>query len=236
MTDKPEGRRTPPSGGPGPSEGCGEGTHFRAVLCGLYAITPDDRLLPRLSALVQAALDGGARLVQYRNKQAPAPLRRAQAAELLRICRAYGARLIVNDDVWMAVEIGADGAHVGRGDLDLRTAREALGPKRILGVSCYNDLARVEAAAQAGADYVGIGSMFPSITKPSAVAATTELLGEARRRFGLPVAAIGGITLKNAPQVIAAGADMVAVITDLFDAMDISKRATEFQRLFEQKD
>jgi thiamine-phosphate pyrophosphorylase len=210
-------------------------TDFHESLRGLYAVTPDDRLLPRLSALVQAALDGGAHLVQYRNKQAPVPLRRAQAAELLRICRAYGAKLIVNDDVWMAVEIGADGAHIGLGDLDVRTAREALGPKRILGVSCYNELARVEAAAKAGADYVGIGSMFPSTTKPGAVAATTELLGEARRRFDIPVAAIGGITVKNAPQVISAGADMVAVVSDLFDAMDISKRAADFQKLFERK-
>lgn len=208
---------------------------FQEALRGLYAVTPDDRLLPRLSALVQAALDGGAHLVQYRNKQAPAPLRRAQAAELLRVCRAYGAKLIVNDDVWLAVEIGADGAHIGLGDLDARTAREALGPHRILGVSCYNELARVEAAARAGADYVGIGSVFPSPTKPGAVAASLEMLGEARRRFGLPVAAIGGITLQNAPQAIAAGADMVAVISDLFDAMDISRRASDYQELFETK-
>jgi thiamine-phosphate pyrophosphorylase len=207
-------------------------------LRGLYAVTPDDRLLPRLSALVEAALEGGARLVQYRNKQAPAPLRRAQSAELLRICRAYGARLIVNDDVWLAIEIGADGAHVGQDDLpghDLHTAREALGPKRLLGVSCYDDLARAEAAAKAGADYIGIGGMFPSATKPTAARATPELLAEARRRFGGPVAAIGGITIRNAEQVIAAGADMVAVVGDLFNAMDIRRRASEFQKLFDQK-
>jgi thiamine-phosphate pyrophosphorylase len=209
-------------------------TDFR----GLYAVTPDDRLLPRLSALVEAALEGGTRLVQYRNKQAPAPLRRAQAAELLRVCRAYGAKLIINDDVWLAIEIGADGAHVGRDDLpghDLATAREALGTKRVLGVSCYGDLACVEAAARVGADYVGIGSMFPSATKPTAILAGHELLAEARRRFDLPVAAIGGITIRNAPQVIAAGADMVAVVSDLFNAMDIRRRAGEFQKLFDRK-
>lgn len=210
-------------------------TDFSGNLRGLYAITSDDRLLPRLSALVEAALQGGARLVQYRNKQAPAPLRRAQAAELVRVCHAYGAKLIVNDDVWLAIEIGADGAHVGRDDLpghDLTTAREALGPKRLLGVSCYNDLARVDAAAKAGADYIGIGSMFSSPTKPGAASASLELLGEARRRFDGPVAAIGGITIKTAPQVIAAGADMVAVVSDLFDAMDIGRRAEEYQNLF----
>lgn len=206
-----------------------------AELRGLYAVTPDDRLLARLSALVQAALEGGARLVQYRNKQASAPLRRAQAAELLRVCRAYGGKLIINDDVWLAVEIGADGAHIGLGDVpgnDLVTAREALGPKRVLGVSCYDDLGRVEAAAKAGADYVGIGSVFPSATKPGAVRAPLELLAEARRRFDLPVAAIGGINLGNAPSVIQAGADMLAVVSDLFNAMDIRRRAGEFQKLF----
>ena len=208
-------------------------TDFGATLRGLYAITPEDHLLPRLAALVEAALAGGVRLVQYRNKHAPIELRRAQAAELLRLCRLYDARLIVNDDVWLAVEIGADGAHVGRDDLDLRAAREALGARRILGVSCYADLDRVEAAARVGADYVGIGSMFPSTTKPAATSAPPALLGEARRRFDIPVAAIGGITVRNAPEIVAAGADMVAVVSDLFDANDVGRRATEFQNLFD---
>lgn len=207
-------------------------------IAGLCAVTVDDPLLPRLSALVRAALDGGAPFVQYRNKLAPRPLRRAQAAEMLRICHAAGARLIINDDVWLAVEIGADGAHIGRDDApggSLAAARDALGPRRILGVSCYNDLALGEAAAAAGADYLAFGSVFPSRTKPGAVHAPLELLGEARRRFGLPVAAIGGITLDNAPQVIAAGADMLAVVSDLFDAMDIKARAAAYQQLFNQQ-
>ena len=206
-------------------------------LRGLCAVTLDDPLLPRLSALVRAALDGGTPFVQYRNKMASRPLRRAQAAEMLRICRASGAKLIINDDVWLAVEIGADGAHLGRDDApggSLVAAREALGPKRILGVSCYNELERGAEAAAAGADYLAFGSMFPSRTKPGAVRAPLELLGEARRRFGLPVAAIGGITPDNAPQVIAAGADMLAVVSDLFDAMDIKARAEAYQALFNQ--
>lgn len=207
-----------------------------AELRGLYAITPDDWLLPRLSALVEAALEGGVRLVQYRNKQAPPPLRRAQAAEMLRICRAYGAKLIINDHLWLAIEIGADGAHLGQSDLpggDLTAARAALGPQRLLGVSCYAELDRIEAAARAGADYVGIGSMFPSGTKPNAIAASLELLAEARKRFDLPLAAIGGITLGNARQVIDRGADMIAVVRDLFDTMDIRRRARDFQQLFD---
>ncbi len=203
-------------------------------LRGLYAVTPDDQLLPRLSALVAMALAGGVRLVQYRNKRAPLPLRRAQAAELLRICRPRGAKLIINDDVRLAVEIGADGVHVGREDCpggSVAAVRKALGPQRILGVSCYNELTRAEAAAAAGANYLAFGSMFPSATKPGAVRAPLALLAEARR-FGLPVAAIGGITVNNAPEVVAAGADMVAVISDLFDAPDVRRRAEEFQQVF----
>ncbi|MDK9713689.1 MAG: thiamine phosphate synthase [Sulfuritalea sp.] len=205
------------------------------MIRGLCAVTVDDPLLPRLSALVKAALDGGTPFVQYRNKAAPRALRRAQAAEMLRICRASGAKLIINDDVWLAVEIGADGAHIGRDDApggSLAAARDALGPKRILGVSCYNELARGEEAVKAGADYLAFGSMFASRTKPAAVRAPLEMLGEARRRFGLPIAAIGGITLDNAPEVIAAGADMIAVVSDLFDAMDIKARAASYQQLF----
>lgn len=201
-------------------------------LRGLYAITPPDNLLPRLSTLVGLALAGGAKLVQYRNKDAPMALKRAQAAELLRICHAHDARLIVNDDIWLAVEIGADGVHLGRDDGDVAMARQALGPKRILGVSCYGDVERAVTAAAAGADYVAIGSIFPSSTKPKATRASLQLVAEAKQRVKIPVAAIGGITLENAADVLAAGADMLAVVSDLFDAMDIKGRATAFQRLF----
>jgi thiamine-phosphate pyrophosphorylase len=204
-------------------------------LRGLYALTPDDNLLPRLSALVESALKGGVKWVQYRNKTAPAPLKRAQAAELLRICHAHGAKLIVNDDVWLAVEVGADGAHLGRDDIPgggIATARDALGAKRILGISCYDDLARAEVAVDAGADYIAVGSVFASATKPQATRASLDIVATAKQRFPVPVVAIGGITTKNAPQVLAAGADMVAVMSDLFDAMDIKSQAEKFQKLF----
>lgn len=204
-------------------------------LRGLYALTPDDNLLPRLSALVESALKGGVKWVQYRNKTAPAPLKRAQAAELLRICHAHGAKLIINDDVWLAVEVGADGAHLGRDDIPgggIATARDALGAKRILGISCYDDLDRAEVAVDSGADYIAVGSVFASATKPQATRASLDILAAAKQRFKVPVVAIGGITTRNAPQVLATGADMVAVMSDLFDAMDIKSQAEKFQKLF----
>ncbi|HEY3431554.1 MAG TPA: thiamine phosphate synthase [Rhodocyclaceae bacterium] len=207
----------------------------KVLLRGLYAVTPDDNLLPRLSALVSATLQGGVKIVQYRNKTAPQPLRRSQAAELVRICRAEGAKLIVNDDLALALEIGADGVHLGRDDGDLRAARRLLGPDRILGVSCYNEMSRAEAAVAAGADYIAFGAVFSSRTKPAAIEAPLSLVSEAKARFGpqgVAIAAIGGITLDNASQVIAAGADLVAVITDLFDAMDITSRSEAYQQLF----
>jgi thiamine-phosphate pyrophosphorylase len=204
------------------------------VLRGLYAITPEDPLLPRLSALVEAALQGGVKLLQYRNKTAPPPLRRAQAAEMMRLCHAYGARLIVNDNLPLALEINADGVHLGRDDHagHLSTARQALGPGKILGISCYAALDRAEEAVRAGADYLAFGSLYPSPTKPQAPAAPLSLLTEARR-FGKPVAAIGGIRLENAAPTLAAGADLLAVISDLFDAPDITARARAYTTLID---
>lgn len=208
------------------------------TLSGVYALTPDDNLLPRLLALVESALIGGVRWVQYRNKIAPPALRKAEASALLKVCNAHGAKLIVNDDVWLAVEIGAHGAHVGRDDLpggSLATARQALGPNRILGVSCYDDLARAEVAVDAGADYIAFGSLFPSVSKPQASRASLDVIREAKRRFPVPVVGIGGIATKNAAEVLAAGADMIAVLSDLFDAMDIRKQAEKFQQLFKER-
>ncbi|MCX7174881.1 MAG: thiamine phosphate synthase [Proteobacteria bacterium] len=201
-------------------------------LRGLYAITPDDEQTSRLTALVEAALLGGVRLVQYRNKLADPKLRHSQASELLRLCHTHGAHLIINDDLPLALALDADGLHLGRDDGDLRAARAALGPDKILGISCYADLDCAADAAAAGADYLAFGSMYPSATKPEAPPAPLTILGEARRRYDLPIAAIGGIALENAAQTIAAGADLLAVVNDLFGAADIAARASEYQLIF----
>jgi thiamine-phosphate pyrophosphorylase len=204
----------------------------QASLRGLYAVTPDDPLLPRMSALVREALAGGVKVVQYRNKIAPPPLFRAQAAELLRICRAAGALLIINDNPEIAADIGADGVHVGREDGGVARARAIVGPDRIIGVSCYDEFAIAELAVAEGADYVAFGAMFPSSVKPNAIAAPLSLLSEAKAKFNVPVCAIGGIKTSNVQSLIDAGADMVAVITDLFDAPDIAAQARAYQERF----
>jgi len=192
-------------------------------LRGLYAVTPEGEDIERK---VRLALEGGIALLQYRSKTRNPP----QAAAIVRLARDFGVPLIINDDTELALELGADGAHLGRYDGELPVARKRLAG-RILGASCYNDLALARTAVAAGADYVAFGSVFPSPTKPHAVRAALTLFGEARA-LGVPLAAIGGITLGNAPQVVAAGADLLAVITDLFDAPDIKGRARAYGELF----
>ncbi|MBS3916237.1 MAG: thiamine phosphate synthase [Sulfuritalea sp.] len=204
-------------------------------LRGLYAVTPELAGTAQLVHRVELALRGGARLVQYRNKHADPALRREQAAALVALCREHAARLLVNDDLALALDTGADGVHLGREDGDLAAARAALGPQKILGVSCYNDMGLAREAGRNGADYVAFGSVFPSSTKPGAVRAPLTVLGEAGADVGLPVCAIGGITLHNAPLLIAAGADLLAVVSDLFEAPDIQARAAAYSLLFPER-
>jgi thiamine-phosphate pyrophosphorylase len=199
-------------------------------LAGLYAITPDEPSTDVLVRKVGQALRGGASVVQYRNKTAGAELRFEQGRALAALCRAAGAAFMVNDDLALALALDADGVHLGGDDGDLAEARRRLGQGKLLGASCYNRIELAEAAAQAGVDYLAFGSVFSSGTKPGAVRAPLAIFAEARR-FALPLVAIGGITLQNAPQVFAAGADAVAVISAVFDAGDIAERAAGFTRL-----
>lgn len=205
------------------------------MLTGLYAITdskltPGDALLPA----VAAALRGGARVIQYRDKGDDTARRQREADALNTLCRTHGAALIINDDAELAAVCGAAGVHLGRDDPQLRAARKRLGRDAIIGVSCYNALTRAQAAAEQGADYVAFGRFFPSLTKPDAVAATPELLRAARRTLELPLVAIGGITPDNGGLLIAAGADMLAVIHGVFGQPDIEAAARRFAQLFTQ--
>lgn len=203
-------------------------------LYGLYAITPDDPDEARLLGSAKSALVGGARLLQFRDKSGDAGRRLRLAQALGALCRQYGASFIVNDDLQLALRVAADGLHLGGDDGDLSAARRLLPADMLLGASCYADLDRARAAVAAGADYVAFGAVYPSPTKPQAVPAPLDLFTRCRAELGVPACAIGGITLANASPVIAAGADMLAVITDLFAAPDISARAHAYQQLFEE--
>jgi thiamine-phosphate pyrophosphorylase len=203
------------------------------TLRGLYAITPDDADASRLEDRVRALLAAAARscaALQYRNKTASGALRLEQARRLALLARASGVPFIINDDLELAIAVDADGVHLGRDDGEIDAARRAL-PGKLLGVSCYDSIAAARAAVAAGADYVAFGSVFPSGTKPGAVRAPLHLFREAGA-LGVPLVAIGGITLENAASVLHAGADALAVISALFDAPDIGVRAREFIRLF----
>ena len=209
------------------------------ALRGLYAITSAglgaDRA--RLLAAAEAAVRGGAALLQFRDKTDDAAGRRASARALAELCRAHGARLIINDDVALALDCGADGVHLGAADAPLARARAALGPRAILGASCGPWLERARAAAAAGADYLAFGRFFPSRTKPDAPPATLELLRQARAQWSLPLCAIGGVTPANAPALIAAGADMIAAVEGVFGDMEpasVETAARAYKRLFEK--
>ena len=198
---------------------------------GLYLITPDEpdtaRLVDRVAPLV-----GLAACLQYRNKTADAALRDRQASALASVCRAAGVPLIVNDDPALAAEVGAEGVHLGEFDADFASARAVLGDAAIIGVSCYDDLERARRAVASGADYVAFGAFHPSTTKPGARRASPELLRAAR---GLPVprVAIGGITPDNARPLVEAGADLVAVISGVFDAPDPLAAARGYRACFD---
>ena len=185
---------------------------------GLYAITPDEHDADRLAGLVERVLEGGIDALQWRIKGGVAAQREDLARRILALTDAAGIPLIVNDDVALALAIGARGVHIGRDDGDPRAVRARIGPHRLLGVSCYDDLERARSMIGI-ADHVGFGSVFPSPTKPGAVRAPLALLGRARA-LGLSTVAIGGIDRHNAHQAIEAGADAVAVITDLFGDPD----------------
>lgn len=208
---------------------------------GLYGVTPEWDDTDRLLAAVRQAAAGGMRALQLRRKHASPDARAAQARALAPLCRELGVVFLVNDHWRLALDVGADGAHLGRDDGDLAQARAEAGPAFLLGASCYNELERARQLLQAGADYIAFGAIYASPTKPQAVQAPLSLLAQARElatqhaerdmtSSGSAVAraavvAIGGITPALAPEVAHAGADSIAVITGLFEAPDIQAAA-----------
>jgi thiamine-phosphate pyrophosphorylase len=203
-------------------------------LRGLYAITDSELLKGRLLPYVEAALKGGATLLQYRDKSSDDARRLREAEALRELCNRYGAALIINDDAELAARLGV-GVHLGQSDGSLSVARALLGRKAIIGGTCHAQLELAEAATKEGASYVAFGRFFNSTTKPGAPSASVELLAAAKAQFSLPIVAIGGVTLDNAPALIAHGASMVAVVHGLFgadSAAEVERRARAFSALF----
>ena len=203
-------------------------------LRGLYAITPERLDGHKLLADVSLVLAGGCKLLQYRDKQSSPAERVKRARALLQLSHSFGAKLVINDDLPLAVLINADGIHLGKDDGNLASARAIIGPEKILGASCYADYDTAQLANNAGADYVAFGAVYRSPTKPAAPIATVHLFNTAKTNLTAASCAIGGIKLENAPELIAAGANLLAVITDLFSAPDITARANAYQHLFEE--
>ena len=202
------------------------------MIKGLYAVTPDTLNTEQLCLKVEQALQGGASMLQYRNKAADTSLRLRQATALLALCRSYQVPLIINDHLDLCAQIDADGLHIGATDCDLGAARRLLGADKILGASCYNRLDLAIQAEQAGASYAAFGACFASNTKPNAPVASLDLFALAKQKINIPLVAIGGITLENAPQVLQAGASAIAVVGALFGADDITASSQQFSHLF----
>ena len=205
----------------------------RTSLRGLYAITDGHATdIDHLVSAVEAALLGGARVVQYRDKTREGARRRAESGALRELTRQYDVPLLINDDVELACAIDADGVHLGRDDTDIASARARLAPGSLIGISCYDRFELAQQATASGADYVAFGSFHPSPTKPQAVRADPALLARARAELALPVVAIGGITPENGAALVRAGADMLAVISAVFGAADITAAARAFADCF----
>jgi thiamine-phosphate pyrophosphorylase len=204
-------------------------------LRGLYVITDHALSQQRnqpLVNMVAAAIRGGARIVQYRNKTSPVAQRQYEAQTLAELCKTQEVVFLINDDVQLALSVDADGVHLGQSDAGLAQARDLLGEQRIIGITCHDQIALALAAQAAGADYVAFGRFFPSRSKPEAPPASLAILQQARKQLHIPIAAIGGITPDNATSLLDHGANMLAVIHGVFGADDITAAAGEYARLF----
>ncbi|MGE6386267.1 thiamine phosphate synthase [Pseudomonas sp. NPDC078416] len=203
-------------------------------LRGLYAVTDSQLLAGKFLSYVEAALDGGVTLLQYRDKSGDETRRLREASALLKLCERYKTRLIINDDAEVAARLGV-GVHLGQTDGSLPDARALLGHKAIVGATCHAQLELADKAKADGATYVAFGRFFNSQTKPGAPTCSLDLLSQARKRINLPIAVIGGITLENAAPLVAHGADLLAVVHGLFGAetsQEVTRRARAFNDLF----
>ena len=199
---------------------------------GLYLVTPDWDDTQAMLTATQAALEGGATLLQYRHKTASDVLRREQAGALLRLCRQYQVPFIINDHLNLCRELDADGLHVGGTDASVAAVRAALGAEKIIGASCYGDLQLARDAAASGASYVAFGGFYPSRVKKYEVSTPVNIVSRARAELNVPVCVIGGMTTENAVPLVQEGCDLVAAISSVYQSADPRKAAEDFSRLF----
>ena len=198
----------------------------------MYAVTPNDLDTARLCNNVEAALRGGVKLVQYRNKMTDTGLRLMQASALLALCRSFKVPLVINDHLDLCAQIDADGLHLGATDCDLSAARRLLGNDKIIGASCYNQIDLALKAKEAGASYVIFGVSFNSDSAPDALEVPLSEFIEAKQKISIPIVVIGNLTLDNAAQVIKAGATSIALMNGLFNAKNIQETSQQFAQLF----
>ena len=199
---------------------------------GLYLVTPDWDDTQALLAASEAALKGGATLLQYRHKTASDALRREQAGALLRLCRQHQVPFIINDHLELCRELDADGLHVGGTDVSVAAVLAALGAEKIIGASCYGDLQLARDAAASGASYVAFGGFYPSRVKKYEVSTPVDIVSRARAELNVPVCVIGGMTSQNAVPLVKEGCDLVAAISSVYQSDDPKKAAEAFASLF----
>lgn len=199
---------------------------------GLYAITPDIECTSDLVEKVNQVLSSGVRYVQYRNKSIIHEQRIDQAYAIMERCKLYGAKLIINDHLDVALAVNADGLHLGKADISIQKARTTLGKYKLIGASCYNRIDFALEAEKEGADYVAFGAFFPSLTKPTAVSCPISLLDQIKMKIAVPIVGIGGIQLTNAKTVIQSGCAAIAVCSDLFNSESIKATAVQYSQLF----
>ena len=198
---------------------------------GLYLVTPNWDDTEQLLAVTERALKAGVALLQYRHKDASPALRREQGGALRELCHKYSVPFLVNDHVALCRELGADGVHLGGTDAPLAEVRASLGPNKLIGASCYGELARAQAAQAAGASYVAFGGFYPSKVKQYAVTTQPSILRHAREVISVPLCVIGGMTPHNAAPLVAEGAQLVAAITSVYLAEDVTAAVREFQSI-----
>jgi thiamine-phosphate pyrophosphorylase len=201
-------------------------------LSGLYLVTPDWDDTEKLVASSELALRGGATILQYRHKTADAVLRKQQAQALKTLCQRYQCLFIINDHVDLCLELDADGIHVGGTDASVAQVRNAVGPNKIVGASCYGDLQLAHTAHRQGASYVAFGGFYPSRIKKYPVTTPFNIVTLSKREIALPCVVIGGMSIENCQPLITAGADMVAAISSVYMTESPELAARGFTTLF----